>query len=69
MNKKVAFERQGYGVYSLFGLISLFRCAGYQAEIFNYCDKENILFTISGRKDKSVWASINTFRMIVVKKI
>ena len=59
MNKKVAFERQGYGVYSLFGLISLFRCAGYQAEIFNYCDKENILFTISGRKDKSVWESID----------
>jgi len=33
--------------------------AGYQAEIFNHCDRENILFTISGRKDKSVWESIN----------
>ncbi len=33
--------------------------AGYQADIFNYCDKEEILFTISGRKDSSVWTSIN----------
>lgn len=28
--------------------------ASYQAEIFNYCDQEKILFTISGQKDKSV---------------
>ena len=33
--------------------------AGYQAEIFNHCDKENMLFTVSGRKDKSVWEAIN----------
>jgi len=36
--------------------------ASYQADIFNYCDKENILFTISGRKDSSVWNSINTIK-------
>jgi len=28
--------------------------ASYQTEIFNYCDRENILFTVSGQKDKSV---------------
>ena len=33
--------------------------AGYQAAVFNHCDKEQMLFTISGRKDSSVWASIN----------
>ena len=36
--------------------------AGYQASIFNHCDKEEMLFTISGRKDKSVWASINAIK-------
>ena len=36
--------------------------AGYQAAIFNHCDKEEMLFTISGRKDKSVWASINAIK-------
>ena len=33
--------------------------ASYQAEIFNYCNKENILFTISGQKDKSVMYEID----------
>ena len=33
--------------------------ASYQAEIFNYCDQENILFTVSGQKDKSVMYEIN----------
>ncbi|MDQ7060311.1 MAG: IS1380 family transposase [Sulfurimonas sp.] len=36
--------------------------AGYQASIFNYCDKEEMLFTISGRKDRSVWSSINDIK-------
>ena len=36
--------------------------AGYQAAILNHCDKEEMLFTISGRKDKSVWASINAIK-------
>ena len=36
--------------------------AGYQAAIFNHCDKEEMLFTISGRKDKSVWASIDAIK-------
>ena len=36
--------------------------SGYQAAIFNHCDKEEMLFTISGRKDKSVWASINAIK-------
>jgi len=33
--------------------------ASYQAEIFNYCDKEKILFTVSGQKDKSVMREID----------
>ncbi len=33
--------------------------ASYQAEIFNYCDKENILFSISGQKDSSVMYEID----------
>jgi len=32
--------------------------AGYQAEIFNYCDEQNMKFTISGRLDSSVKDSI-----------
>jgi hypothetical protein len=36
--------------------------ASYQAEIFNHCDKENIKFTISGRKDASVWTSIDVIK-------
>lgn len=36
--------------------------AGYQADIFNYCDKEEMLFTISGRKDASVWSGINNIK-------
>ena len=36
--------------------------ASYQAGIFNYCDQENILFTISGQKDTSVWRSIKEIR-------
>ena len=33
--------------------------ASYQAEIFNYCDEEKILFTVSGQKDKSVMYEIS----------
>ena len=36
--------------------------ASYQAEIFNYCNKENILFTISGQKDSSVVREINSIK-------
>ncbi|MDQ7046010.1 MAG: hypothetical protein Q9M32_08865, partial [Sulfurimonas sp.] len=36
--------------------------AGYQASIFNYCDEEKMLFTISGRKDRSVWTSLNDIK-------
>ncbi len=36
--------------------------ASYQAEIFNYCDKENILFTVSGQKDKSVMYGIENIK-------
>ena len=36
--------------------------ASYQADIFNYCDKENIKFTISGQKDRSVWKSIKKIK-------
>ena len=36
--------------------------ASYQAEIFNYCNKENILFTVSGQKDQSVMYEINTIK-------
>ena len=36
--------------------------ASYQAEIFNYCDKEKIIFTVSGQKDKSVMYEINNIK-------
>lgn len=36
--------------------------ASYQAEIFNYCDKEEILFTVSGQKDQSVRCEINAIK-------
>ncbi len=36
--------------------------ASYQAEIFNYCDKENILFTVSGQKDSSVIYEIENIK-------
>ena len=36
--------------------------ASYQAEIFNYCDKEEILFTVSGQKDKSVMYGIENIK-------
>jgi len=36
--------------------------ASYQASIFNYCDQEKILFTISGQKDQSVWRSIKEIK-------
>ena len=36
--------------------------ASYQAEIFNYCDKENILFSISGQKDSSIVYEIDTIK-------
>lgn len=36
--------------------------ASYQAEIFNYCHKENILFTVSGKKDSSVVYEIDKLK-------
>jgi len=36
--------------------------AGYQASIFNYCDKENIFFTITAKKNKSVFESIKSIK-------
>ncbi len=36
--------------------------ASYQSAIFNYCDQEKILFTISGQKDTSVWRSIKEIK-------
>ena len=36
--------------------------ASYQAEIFNYCDDEKILFTVSGQKDKSVMYEIDNIK-------
>jgi hypothetical protein len=36
--------------------------ASYQAEIFNYCDKENILFSVSGQKDSSVIYEIENIK-------
>jgi len=36
--------------------------ASYQAAIFNYCDSENILYTISGQKDSSVLKSIKEIK-------
>ena len=36
--------------------------ASYQAQIFNYCDKENIGFAVSGQKDPSVVYEIDTLK-------
>lgn len=36
--------------------------ASYQAAIFDYCDDKEVLFTISGRKDQSVWGSIKEIK-------
>jgi len=36
--------------------------ASYQAEIFNYCDKEKILFTVSGQRDKCVMYEIGNIK-------
>lgn len=34
--------------------------ASYQATIFNHCDKENILFTVTAKKNKNVFDSIKS---------
>ena len=36
--------------------------AGYQAAIFNHCDNENILFTITAKKNKNVFESIKEIK-------
>jgi hypothetical protein len=36
--------------------------AGYQASIFNYCDKEEILFTVTAKKNKNVFESIKDMK-------
>jgi len=36
--------------------------ASYQASIFNYCDKENILFTVTAKKNTNVFNSIKDIR-------
>jgi len=36
--------------------------AGYQASIFNHCDKENMLFTVTAKKNKNVFDSIKDIK-------
>ncbi len=36
--------------------------AGYQAAIFNHCDRENMLFTITAKKNKNVFDSIKEIK-------
>ncbi|MEA1920821.1 MAG: IS1380 family transposase [Campylobacterota bacterium] len=36
--------------------------AGYQASIFNHCDKENILFTVTAKKNAKVFESIKDIK-------
>ena len=36
--------------------------AGYQAAIFNYCDKENMLFTVTAKKNTNVFESITDIK-------
>ena len=36
--------------------------ASYQAAIFNHCDKENILFTVTAKKNKNVFDSIKDIK-------
>jgi len=36
--------------------------AGYQASIFNYCDKENIFFTVTAKKNTNVFESIKSIK-------
>ena len=36
--------------------------ASYQADIFNYCEKKNILFTVTAKKNKNVFESIKRIK-------
>jgi len=36
--------------------------ASYQADIFNYCEKENILFSVTAKKSKNVFESIKNIK-------
>ncbi len=36
--------------------------ASYQADIFNYCEEENILFTVTAKKNKNVFESIKNIK-------
>ena len=36
--------------------------ASYQAEIFNYCEKKNICFTVTAKKNKNVFDSIKSIK-------
>ena len=36
--------------------------ASYQANIFNYCEKKNILFTVTAKKNKSMFDSIKSIK-------
>ena len=36
--------------------------ASYQADIFNHCDRENILFTVTAKKNKKVFNSIKAIK-------
>ena len=36
--------------------------ASYQADIFNYCEKKNILFTVTAKKNKNVFDSIKSIK-------
>ncbi len=36
--------------------------ASYQADIFNYCEEKNILFTVTAKKNKNVFDSIKSIK-------
>ena len=63
-SKNLEFIKQCQGQLPLGVKFARFRAdsASYQAEIFNHCDKENILFTVTAKKNTNVFDSIKEIK-------
>lgn len=63
-SKNLEFIKQCQGQLPIGVKFDRFRAdsASYQAAIFNHCDKENILFTVTAKKNKNVFDSIKDIK-------
>lgn len=63
-SKNLEFIKQCQGKLPIGVKFDRFRAdsASYQAAIFNHCDKENILFTVTAKKNKNVFDSIKDIK-------